>query len=84
MKRDRLLYKGGKPQNVVTTTKAQNMAAAVLCDTLRDAEVLFRALQHANDMGTGESDYAELERQWEIQNGSEFGKWLEKTAADQS
>jgi hypothetical protein len=72
MKRDRLLYKGGKPQNVVSTTKAQNMAAAILCDTLRDAEVLFRALQHANDMGTGESDYAELERQWEVQNGSEL------------
>jgi hypothetical protein len=36
------------------------MAAAVLCDTLRDAEVLFRALQHANDMGTGEDDFDEL------------------------
>lgn len=64
MKRDRLLYKGGKPQNVVTTTRKQNMAAAVLCDTLRDAEVLFRALQHANDMGTTEADYSELHRAW--------------------
>ena len=64
MKRDRLLYKGGKPQNVVSTTKAQNMAAAILCDTLRDAEVHFRALQHANERGTTVSQYTDLERLW--------------------
>ena len=84
MKRDRLLYKGGKPQNVVPTNEGQNMAAAVECDTLRDAEVLFRQLQHANDRGTTGAHYAELERRWEIRQGSEFGKWLEKVAVDQS
>jgi len=84
MKRDRLLYKSGKPQNVVPTNEAQNMAAAVECDTLRDAEVLFRRLQHANDRGTTGAHYAELERRWEIKQQTPFGQWLEKTAADQS
>jgi len=41
-----------------------NLAAAILCDTNRDAEVLFRALQHANDRGTTAKHYAELERMW--------------------
>ena len=41
-----------------------NIAAAVLCDTLRDAEVHFRALQHANGRGTTESQYSELARAW--------------------
>ena len=41
-----------------------NLAAALECDTLRDAEVHFRALQHANDRGTTESDYSEIERRW--------------------
>ena len=58
------IVKSGKPQNVVQTNKAQNMAAAILCDTLRDAEVLFRALQHANNMGTTGDDYSELHRAW--------------------
>lgn len=76
--------RNGKPQNVVPTNEAQNIAAAVECDTLRDAELLFRALQHANDRGTTESLYAELERRWEIHHGTQFGQWLEKVAADQS
>ena len=46
------------------TNEAQNMAAALECDTNRDAEVLFRALQHANDRGTTAKHYAELERMW--------------------
>ena len=78
------MTKNGKKQNVVPTNEGQNMAAAIECDTLREAEVLFRALQHANDRGTTESLYAELERRWEIKHGSEFGKWLQKVAADQS
>ena len=41
-----------------------NIAAAVLNDTLRDAEVHFRALQHANDRGTTVSQYTDLERAW--------------------
>jgi len=70
--------------NPVKTNEAQNMAAAVESNTLRDAEVLFRALQHANGRGTTESQYAELERRWEVRHQTEFGKWLQKTAADQS
>ena len=78
------MTKNGKKQNVVPTNEAQNMAAAVECDTLRDAEVVFRALQHANDRGTTASLYAELERRWEVHPGTQFGQWLEKVAADQS
>lgn len=63
------LVKAGKPQNVVYTDKTQNMAAAVESDSLRDAEGLFRALQHANNMGTGEADYAELERKYYKRHG---------------
>jgi len=63
------LVKAGKPQNVVYTDKTQNMAAAVESDSLRDAEGLFRALQHANNMGTGEADYAELERKYYERHG---------------
>ena len=53
-----------KQLNVVKTTTKMNLAAAVLCDTLRDAEVHFRALQHANGRGTTESQYGELEEAW--------------------
>jgi len=70
--------------NVVPTNEGQSMAAALECDTLRDAQVLLRQLQHANDRGTTESLYAELERRWEVKQQSPFGQWLEKVAADQS
>ena len=53
-----------KEQNVVKTTTEMNLAAAVLNDTLRDAEVHFRALQHANGRGTTISQYTDLERYW--------------------
>ena len=53
-----------KQLNVVKTTTKMNLAAAVLCDTLRDAEVHFRALQHANGRGTTESQYGELQEAW--------------------
>jgi hypothetical protein len=53
-----------KKQNNVKTTTKMNLAAAVLCDTLRDAEVHFRALQHANDRGATASQYTDLERMW--------------------
>jgi len=76
------MTKNRKKLNIVPTNEAQNMAAAVECDTLRDAEVLFRALQHANDRGTTASLYAELERRWEIKQQSPFGQWLEKVAAE--
>ena len=72
-----------KKQNVVPTNEAQNMAAALECDTNRDAEVLFRALQRANNRGTTATHYAELERRWEIKQQTPFGQWLEKTAEEE-
>jgi len=54
------MIKNGKKQNVVPTNRKQNMAAAKVCETHNEAIGLFRALQHANDMGTGEDDFDEL------------------------
>ena len=54
------MIKNGKKQNVVSTDRKQNMAAAKVCETYNEAIGLFRALQHANDMGTGEDDFDEL------------------------
>ena len=54
------MIKSGKKQNVVSTNRKQNMAAAKVCETHNEALGLFRALQHANDMGTGEDDFDEL------------------------
>ena len=34
--------------------------------TLRDAQVAFRQLQHQAGRGTTETDYAKLERAWEV------------------
>jgi hypothetical protein len=34
--------------------------------TLRDAQVAFRQLQHGEGRGTTETDYAKLERAWEV------------------
>ena len=59
-----MMTKDRKEQNVVKTTTKMNLAAAVLNDTLRDAEVHFRALQHANGRGTTVSQYTDLERLW--------------------
>jgi len=50
--------------NTVKTSTEMNLAAAVLNDTLRDAEVHFRALQHANGRGATVSQYTDLERLW--------------------
>jgi len=54
------MIKNGKLQNVVPTTRKQNLAAAKACETHQGACFLFRQLQHANDMGTGEDDFDEL------------------------
>ena len=54
------MIKNGKVQNVVPTTRKQNLAAAKACDDHYEACSLFRALQYANDMGTGEDDFDEL------------------------
>ena len=43
-----------------TTTRKQNLGAAKACDDHYEACRLFRALQHANDMGTTEADFDEL------------------------
>ncbi len=47
-------------QNIVPTTRKQNLAAAKACDDHYTACSLFRALQYANDMGTTEVDFNEL------------------------
>tara|TARA_Y100000310_G_scaffold285889_1_gene309660 strand:+ start:269 stop:583 length:315 start_codon:yes stop_codon:yes gene_type:complete len=48
--------------NVVGTTREMNMAAAQCCETFNKAVMKFRALQYANDMGTGGPDFDELEK----------------------
>tara|TARA_B110001454_G_scaffold143999_1_gene133704 strand:+ start:1096 stop:1311 length:216 start_codon:yes stop_codon:yes gene_type:complete len=53
-----------KQLNAVKTTTKMNIAAAVLNESLRDAEVHFRELQHANRRGTTESQYGDLHRAW--------------------
>ena len=55
------MIKNGKKQNVVSTTWEQNMAAAKVCKTHNEAIGLFRALQHANDMGTHGGHFDELD-----------------------
>ena len=55
------MTKNGKRQNVVSTTWEQNMGAAKACETFNQAVSLFRALQYANDMGTQEGHFDELE-----------------------
>jgi len=50
-----------KQLNVIPTTTQQNLAAAKLCDTLPKAQLLFRRLEHANDRGTGGSQFDELQ-----------------------
>ena len=54
------MVKNGKLQNVVPTTRKQTLAAAKACDDHYTACSLFRALQYANDMGTGEHDFDEF------------------------
>jgi len=55
------MIKNGRKQNVVPTTRKQNMAAAKTCKTYNKAVGLFRALQWANNMGTHGGDFSELE-----------------------
>tara|TARA_Y100000310_G_scaffold269670_1_gene283020 strand:- start:2134 stop:2427 length:294 start_codon:yes stop_codon:yes gene_type:complete len=56
------MIKNGKKQNVVPTTRKQNLGAAMTCETYNEAVLLFRRLQYANNMGTGENDFFELEQ----------------------
>ena len=55
------MIKNGKEQNVVPTSREQNLACAKLENTYPMACLLFKRLQWANNMGTGEDDYNELE-----------------------
>tara|TARA_R110002110_G_scaffold92246_3_gene240414 strand:+ start:112 stop:432 length:321 start_codon:yes stop_codon:yes gene_type:complete len=56
------MKKNGKEQNVVSTTMEQNLAAAKTCETFNEAAGLFRALQHANNMGTHAGHFEALEK----------------------
>ena len=53
--------RNGYYQNIVPTTREQNLAAAKCCENFDKACGLFRNLQYSNDMGTGGTDFAELE-----------------------
>ena len=52
---------GRKQLNVIPTTTEQNLAAAMCCETYQKACLLFRRLEHANNRGTGGSQFDELE-----------------------
>ena len=54
------MTKNGKEQNVVPTSREQNLACAKLEISHPMACLLFKRLQWANNMGTGEDDYDEL------------------------
>ena len=54
------MMKNGKEQNVVPTSREQNLACAKLELSYPMACLLFKRLQWANNMGTGEDDYDAL------------------------
>ena len=54
--------KNEKEQNVVPTSREQNLACAKLESGYHMACLLFKRLQWANNMGTGEGDYSELKQ----------------------
>ena len=84
------MIKNGKKQNVVPTTVEQNMAAAKVCKTYNEAVKLFRALQHANNRGTNENHFNELEEyfiteqglMWYIKHGLTVAQASDKHAKD--
>ena len=53
-------WPGVEAFELVGYAKVSNLAAAKACDDHYTACGLFRALQYANDMGTGEDDFDEL------------------------
>ena len=63
------MIKNGKKQNAVATTWEQNMGAAKTCETFNEAVSLFRALQYANDMGTGGTHFDLLEEHFIAKQG---------------
>ena len=52
--------KTGRKQNVIPTNREQNMAAAKVCDTFKEACLLFKSLQWANNMSATMTDSDEL------------------------
>ena len=61
--------KKNKIQNVVPTSREQNLACAKLELSYPMACLLFKRLQWANNMGTGEDDYNELEEHFVNKQG---------------
>ena len=84
------MIKNGKKQNVVPTTRKQNLAAAKACDDHYEACGLFRALEHANNRGTAEQHFDMLEEHFiakqglmhYIQNGLTVAQASDKDAKD--
>ena len=56
-----IMRKNGKEQNVVPTSREQNLACAKLESGYHMACLLFKRLQWANNMGTHMGDYDILE-----------------------
>jgi hypothetical protein len=63
------MMKNGKQQNVVPTSREQNLACAKLEISYPMACLLFKRLQWANNMGTGEKDYDILETHFMNEKG---------------
>ena len=63
------MIKNGKKQNVVPTSREQNLACAKLEISYPMACLLFKRLQWANNMGTGEKDYDILETHFMNEKG---------------
>jgi predicted HNH restriction endonuclease len=70
LKKQGLVFKQGYAQNVVSTTREQNLAVAKRCENYGKACVLFRALQYANNMGTTGADFDELEEHFPWTTGN--------------
>ncbi len=54
------MQKKNLPKNEVQTSTEMNLAAAKCCVDFRTACMLFRRLEHANNRGTGETQFDEL------------------------
>jgi len=65
------MIKNKKEQNVVSTTRKQNLAAVKTCETFNEAIQLFRALEWANDRGTSGWVFEELEEYFINKQGLE-------------
>ena len=59
-----IIMKAGYAQNVVPTSTTQNMVAAAQEKTLQQAQGKFRALEYANNRGTGGNQFDLLAYEW--------------------